>query len=63
MIFHAVDLELLAKINVAKCNRRRIRKRLRETIEFAKETSRPDRQEWCEVLLKKFAPQEAQNAK
>ncbi len=58
MIIHSDGLEYLAKVDVTKCNRERIVRRLLETIEFAKETNRPDREEWCRVLLKKFVPQE-----
>ena len=53
-MFRTVDLEALAKLDVGHCNRESIIKRLRETIRVSIETGRPEKAEWCEVLLKKF---------
>lgn len=62
--YRAASLEKLAKIDPALTNPRKVRKKLRATIQFALETNRPDRAEWCEILLKKFSqtiPKEALN--
>ena len=53
-MFRTVDLEALAKLDVEHCNRKSIVKRLQETIKVSLEAGRPEKAEWCEVLLKKF---------
>lgn len=55
--YRAKRLEELAKIDIANINCKSVRQKLRRTIAFAEATNRPDRAEWCSILLKKFSQQ------
>ena len=53
--YRGEDLERLAKVDILTVDCKKVRKKLRKTIEFAVATERPERAEWCEILLKKFS--------